>query len=357
MVCADRGIPPDGTKGAAVHLRSLVGALTSLGHHVLTFSARRPERAGIFPGPVLPLTALAAAVAQAPPDVIHERYSLGHAGGLETARRAGVPFALEVNAPLVLEALRHRPDTVTEADDAAERRLFADADLVVAVSEPLRRHVARVRGSDHGTHVLWNGVDPSLYPRPAPLDGPPVVAFLGHPRPWHGAEALPELLADLHRRNVPARLLLIGGGPGADRVREAAAARGLGRSVEITGGLDHGAAADRLLGSTVSIAPYPPTDFFYFCPLKVMESMAAGVPVVTTDQGDLPAIVGKAGTLVPATDPVAMADAVAALLQDRPRARRLGARAREHALGRFTWERVAGELVRHVRAVAGDAAA
>nr|MBA3728785.1 glycosyltransferase family 1 protein [Actinomycetota bacterium] len=36
-VCADAGIPPDGTKGASVHLRSIAAGLRRLGHDVTMF--------------------------------------------------------------------------------------------------------------------------------------------------------------------------------------------------------------------------------------------------------------------------------------------------------------------------------
>ncbi len=342
VVCADRGIPLDGTKGASVHLRALVAALAAAAAEVTAFTARGgrpPEGVRLHP-----LSALAGAPR---PDAVYERYSLGHLGGLAAARDWGVPFLLEVDAPLVAEARRHRPGTVGAGDAEAEAELFRGADVVVCVSEVLRRTVAAVRGTDSGTTVVSNGVDPAHHPRPAPLDGRAgqVIAFLGHPKPWHGASALVPVLHTLVAGGREARLLLIGGGPGADEVTSAASAAGLADRLEVTGPLPPDRAAARLAECLMSLAPYPPQPDFYFCPLKVLDSMAAGVPVVATSQGDIPALLGGTGMLVPPSDAEALAAAAGHLLTHPAARQDLGRRARARALSCFSWDGVARRIL------------
>jgi len=78
-------------------------------------------------------------------------------------------------------------------------------------------------------------------------------------------------------------------------------------------------------------------------PVAMLEAMAAGLPVVATRVGDVPRVIDPScGVLVPARDPGALANAIAALLADPARLRRLGAaaraRAREH-FGAEGWAR------------------
>ncbi len=76
-------------------------------------------------------------------------------------------------------------------------------------------------------------------------------------------------------------------------------------------------------------------------PLVVPEAMAAGLPVVATAVGGLPTVIeeGETGLLVPVDD-AALAAALRSLFDDKPRARRMGARAREVALERYDYGRM-----------------
>jgi glycosyltransferase involved in cell wall biosynthesis len=76
----------------------------------------------------------------------------------------------------------------------------------------------------------------------------------------------------------------------------------------------------------------------------VIEAMAAGLPVVASSVGGLPELVadGETGILVPAGDAVALAEALARLLDDPELRRSYGAAARRRALERFDLARFRG---------------
>jgi glycosyltransferase involved in cell wall biosynthesis len=79
--------------------------------------------------------------------------------------------------------------------------------------------------------------------------------------------------------------------------------------------------------------------------LPVLEAMALGVPVVTSDRGALPEVVGDAGVLVPADDSAALATAIQRVLENPAAADSL----RRHGLARaasFTWDTAADALYR-----------
>ncbi len=350
QLCSDPGIAFDGTKGASVHMRSIHRALRRAGHDVSTIVAKGAGDAAADLGSVAAARGLDATLAVVEsagiPDVVYERYSLGSTVGLQLARRLGRPLVLEVNAPLVQEALRHRPTTVDAEADSIETRLFREADAIVTVSEPLRRYVSQKRGSERDVRVVRNGCDPQDFPRPADVArAEATLVFLGHPKPWHGADRLLGILGRVVAEGFDARLVVVGGGDGASALSARATDVGLARRVTVTGALSEAEARMRLCDGVVSLAPYEPPEFFYFCPMKVIESMAAGLCVVASDVGDIPAIAGDCAWLVDPASDAAFARAVVELLANPARRRALGSAARDRALRELTWDASAAATV------------
>lgn len=354
-ISADRGIPWDGTKGASVHWRSIVKALSNGDRDVVAFSKKTATRRI---SDRLRLVSLESpdvietwAAALGSPHFIYERYSLGSTIGLTAARCLGVPFVLEVNSALVEEARIHRPGTLAVGDSDVERRLWREADHIAVVSSVLAEQVAAVRGHRNGVEVCWNGCDEELLSNlPSPeARTRPLLAFLGHPKPWHGALALPDILVGLDRRGFTCDLLVIGGGPGAEGVKTRCVELGVADRLEITGELPQDRALARLRDATISLAPYGPIKNFYFCPLKIIESMAAGVPCVTTRQGDIPAILDGTGKLAEPGDIDGIVAACAELLADEDARLALATAARRRARTSLTWNALAERLRDAVR--------
>jgi glycosyltransferase involved in cell wall biosynthesis len=168
-----------------------------------------------------------------PPDFIYERAALFGLAGVTLARAWNVPLLVEVNAPLAAEQSTYRGANLGELASLAERRLLTEADAVLAVSAALREHVLSARRCAGAGPRLPNGVNPELF-HPAPrdlrlrerlgLDGGPVLGFLGGLRPWHGVEALPDVLGKLSRRHRRLRLVVAGDGPLRFRTRTGPAA-------------------------------------------------------------------------------------------------------------------------------------
>jgi len=79
-------------------------------------------------------------------------------------------------------------------------------------------------------------------------------------------------------------------------------------------------------------------------PVSILEAFAAGVHVISTPTGDIPAMVreGETGSIVPHHDPQAMADEIVRLLGDPARAGSMARRAREE-VNRYTWPSVCQE--------------
>jgi glycosyltransferase involved in cell wall biosynthesis len=79
--------------------------------------------------------------------------------------------------------------------------------------------------------------------------------------------------------------------------------------------------------------------------------MACGVPVVSTDGGALPEVVGDAGVIVPAKSAEALAGAIDALLANPQQRQALGIAGRLRIEEKFSWEVCAREMTAYYQQV------
>ncbi len=397
-LCADFGIPILGHKGASVHVRELVTALTAEGHEVRVFSPN-PSGSNNLAAPLhavspdgLPETCRRLVRRAFPgarpldkevrelafnltlyrsvrkelrtwrPDAVYERYSLFNLAGVALARRSGVPHLLEVNAPLRLERANTKGLALERIAGHVERCVFGSADAVLTVTAALQRYVLEHGGRAERTRVLQNAVDVERFGR-GRTDGQAararwglgahefVIGFAGSLKPWHGTETLLDAFGLLHGLVPGVRLLMVGEGPMGETLRAHVAERGLRSAVTFTGSVDHSEMPDLLAAMDVGVAPYFDAPNFYFSPLKIYEYMAAGLPVIASDAGDIGSLVrdGETGLLCAPGDPVSLFTALHCLIE-APRLRAaLSAAARAEA-ERHTWR----ENARVVAKLASD---
>jgi glycosyltransferase involved in cell wall biosynthesis len=197
--------------------------------------------------------------------------------------------------------------------------------------------------------VLPNGVDTERIRPGARPARPFTVGFVGTLKPWHGTSVLVEAFAGLAASDPAARLRLVGHGPQAEALAQQANGLGLAGRVELVGSLPPERVPSALQGFDVAVAPYDDPEQDYFSPLKVFEYLAAGLPIVASDVGQLRELLDvdgePAGLLVPPGDPAALRQALCALAQDAALRHRLGNRARRLAVQRHRWESVVDRAV------------
>jgi len=130
--------------------------------------------------------------------------------------------------------------------------------------------------------------------------------------------------------------ILVGDGPLRPSLEKQAADLGIQRQVRFLGSRTD----VPLLLQVLDVAVL--TSLSEACPLALLEYMAAGRAIVATRVGGVPEILddGKTGYLVPAADPVALAERIRALLQDGAEKQRLATNARDRAQA-FAAERIA----------------
>jgi glycosyltransferase involved in cell wall biosynthesis len=380
-VCCDPGVPVFGRKGCSVHVQEVVRALIAAGAEVEIFAVRidGPVPPGLEATVVhrVPVPAAADAASRelallssnvsleaiieraGPFDVVYERHALWAHAGMEYARRHGMPGLLEVNAPLVEEQAEHRLLHHRALAEEVAARAFAAATALLAVSPAVASYLDRHGEAAGRVHVVPNGVDPRRFEVPARRGARDdvAIAFVGTLKPWHGLDGLLDAFASLATALPRARLLLIGDGPERSALADRASRAGIAGHITWTGAVAPEQVPSLLAGADVGVAPYPRLPDFYFSPLKVLEYMAAGLPVVASRSGSLPDLVGHGvhGLLYEPGDVPGLAAGIAELAADPPLRRRLGQRGQEKVRREHTWEAVARrilDLSRHGRAVA-----
>lgn len=382
-VCADRGVPVFGRKGCSIHVQEVIRAFLAAGASVELVAARTggpPPRdlevvhlhdlsvAADGTGPAARERAgLRANVAVrrildrlGPVDLVYERYSLWSFAAMRWARRSHVPGLLEVNAPLIEEQAAYRSLCLEDVATRVAFRSFAAARAIIAVSREVARWIRRFDADR--VHVIPNGVDPSRFavhgcvddwrrPSVRHCDGVFTIGFVGTLKAWHGLRVLIDAFAELHAESPAIRLLLVGDGPEREALEDGLERRGLRQAAVFTGAVDPLEVPTLLRAMDVAVAPYSARPAFYFSPLKVLEYMAAELPVVASRLGQLEELIdhGHSGLLCTPDDPAALADCLGRLRRSAPLRRRLGRAARASVARDHTWAAV----VRRSLALAG----
>ena len=286
--------------------------------------------------PLLPVR-FAALFAREGIDVVHTHNPLALVYGAPAGRLAGA----------VVVHTKHGENREEQGRRLVLRRAVASlADAFVAVSAATAEAARATRDVAEGKlRVIPNGIDvarfsPGRGARAAvraelgiPGDAW-VVGTVGRIAPGKNQALLVRVLAG--SLGPGARLLVVGDGPDAGALREAAAAAGVARWTHVTG-----ARADvpRLL-EALDVFALP--SLSEGLPLVVLEAMATALPVVASAVGGLPVVVaeGETGHLVPPGDAAALGARLAALAAEPGRARALGACGREVVVARYSLERM-----------------
>ncbi len=131
-----------------------------------------------------------------------------------------------------------------------------------------------------------------------------------------------------------ARFAIIGDGPERARLEAESAALGLGAQVLFLGARDDVPALMRALDVAV-LSSRPVVETF---PVTLLEAMASGVPVVSTEVGSIAALVpeGEVGFLVPSGDAEALAERIGQLLGDPELRSTLGSAGRARVERHYT---------------------
>jgi glycosyltransferase involved in cell wall biosynthesis len=310
---------------------------------------------------------LVGAAKRAPRDLIYERHALHCRAGLLAARRLDLPFFLEVNSPLVDEMRDLGLLRFPKLARRTEREVLGAADRVFVVTRVLGEIVERLGARGDRIVVTPNGADlaafagarqraaesrAELVARLGGAKDAVLLGFIGFPRPWHRLDLAIDALAELLPRQPGLQLVVVGEGPALPELRRRAEARGVGDRLHATGAVPRQAVPPLVAALDVALIPAMNA---YASPLKLYDSLAAGVPTLAPDQPNLRETVidGQHAFLFAPDDAAAFRDRLRWILDHRSEAERVARAGAAHLRELdLTWDANARRVVAEWRRVA-----
>jgi glycosyltransferase involved in cell wall biosynthesis len=219
------------------------------------------------------------------------------------------------------------------------------AKFIVTCTRANQSYLARLAAPDKPIHTCYHGLDTRRFVPRATPEGPavPVVLSVGRMVEKKGFPVLIEACRLLKDMGLQFRCLLVsGGGPFAQQVASLIRDLGLEEVVEVRPAITQEALIEvyhqtTLFALPCQIAENSDRDGI---PNVLVEAMAAGLPVISTDISGIPELIehGVSGVLIPQKDARALAEAVAGLLAAPALRDRLGAAARARVCRLFDAE-------------------
>jgi glycosyltransferase involved in cell wall biosynthesis len=231
--------------------------------------------------------------------------------------------------------------------------LFAIAEVLVVVSEPMRNQLIKLGAHPDRIQVNPCGVDPTRFCAANPAVAPPHFLAIGRFVGKKGPLLTIEAFAKAHEVEPTIRLTMIGTGPLLGVCKSRASELGINDVISFLGACSHDTVLAKLLEvrAVVQHSLRCSSGDQEGTPVALIEAQMAGLPVVSTLHAGIPGVVvhARTGFLVPEGDLDGMAEAMIRLAQNPQLAGEMGAAARAHALEHFTMERHINDLSATIR--------
>ena len=290
-------------------------------------------------------------------DLLHVHYAIPHSVSAMLARQMLAAGPKKRKLPFVTTL--HGTDITLVGQDRSylpiTRYSIEQSDGVTAISEYLRERTVREFEVKNPIEVIYNFVNCDVYCRDknfaerraqyAP-NGERILIHVSNFRPVKRVTDVIEVF-DRVRKQVPAKLLLMGDGPDRSPAEWLAVQKGIHNDVIFLGKREQ--VYETLAISDILVMPSELESFG----LAALEAMASEVVPITTNVGGVPEVVehGKSGFLAEVGDVETMARYAIEILKDESRLRAMGRQCREAARARFCTTRIIPQYEQFYRRV------
>ena len=245
-------------------------------------------------------------------------------------------YALQLRQKSSARIVYHLHNDFLNSDSPHAHELYDAAWRIITVSDYIRRRVQTCDASDTKTIVVHNGIDTQSFKKQQSVTRNMlgfqtedyVLAFSGRLVREKGIAELIDavnLLSDYpHIKLMVMGSSFFGNATGSDPFIDMLKSKELGKRIVFTGFISHDMIPNYLRLSDVAVIPSIWEDPF---PTTVLEGMAAGLPLITTDCGGIPEMVTEQNAVVlSATDNLTeqLANAILSLYNDEARCKTMG---------------------------------
>ncbi|MBT8139451.1 MAG: glycosyltransferase family 4 protein [Gammaproteobacteria bacterium] len=295
-------------------------------------------------------------------DIVHDNQSLCY--GLLEIEKLGIPVVATVHHPitrdyrLALAAARWRDKPLVARWHSflhMQKKVARKLKHVVTVSEQSQQDIAEAfhRPAER-TPIMYNGIDTDTFHRIPGIarEDKLLITTASADQPLKGLRYLLKAVAKLRAAAHPElRLLVIGklkqGGSTARLLKRLK----LQDAVSFVSGISTEALVEHYNRACLAVTP----SLYEGFGLPAGEAMACETPVISSDGGALPEVVGDAGYLVRAGDSEALARAIDELLADEQQRNNMAAAGRARIVAQFSWREKARRLTHYYHSIIGEA--
>ncbi len=295
-------------------------------------------------------------------DLIHDNQSLSW--GMLELQRMGLPLVTTVHHPITsdlriaLNAARNPWERLLirrwHSFLNMQKKVVKQLHNVVTVSDCSRQDIARDFGlQPAGISLVYNGIDTETF---HPVEGVKrnplrLMATCSADAPLKGTRYLLHSYARLLQKYPNLELLLVSKPLPGGKTEKLVKRLGIGDKVQFVSGISTEQMVKYYAEAAIAVVPSVYEGFG----LPAGEAMACGVPVVSTDGGALPEVVGDCGVIIPVKNVDAMVEAIDQLLQDPDRRVQLGEAGRARIEEKFCWQVCAREMTEYYREILENA--
>ncbi len=278
---------------------------------------------------------LAQIIPQVKPDILHAHSpALNGLAAANVARQFGLPLVYEIRAFWEDAAVDHgnckEGDLRYRLTRGMETKVIRQASAVTTICEGLRKDIIERGVSADKVTVIPNAVNPDKFvlggeadpelQQQLGLQGCRVLGFIGSFYAYEGLPMLLQALPKIRQQHADIKVLLVGGGPQEEALKQQVKALGIEDYVVFTGRVPHDQVSRYY--DLIDILVYPRLSMRLtelVTPLKPLEAMAQGRLFAASDVGGHHELIkdGVTGRLFKADDVDALADTVVDLLDNQ----------------------------------------